>query len=462
MADIFISYSSLDRKWVHILANSLRKHGLSVWWDPEIKPGEHYREVIQDALDNASCVIVVWSKNSIKSKWVQAEAAQAMDRGTLVPVTNENIRIPIPFNTIQTADLQNWNGNNSNEKFLKLISGISLHCEIIKGINSIGETTKKQEATPSNSHKVNTNNSNNSLSENPNHAIIENYKDGTSIIRDKTTDKYGVITKDKKIIIELIYDYVKNYNGGDVFIAHNNNKKYIMLDNSGRLLFSKELDYVNYLKKENIYFVRNKNKFGFMDSTGEKTIPLELELDIEEENKKYISNMDEYKRRFDSQYLFRDGHPIKVRKNKKYGLVSNKGKYLLHPEYDQLDYKNFSFHDDTPFIITKDRKMGVANKEGKILIDTAYDYIAKDSINNSFFEIRKDKKWGIANNEGKIIVEPVCHTINIHVDKHGNLAEFSIGIKTGLVSKEGTILVQPINLLSYNIQRNKYIKQYES
>lgn len=38
----------------------------------------------------------------------------------------------MPFNSIQTADLHGWHGDISDPKFLKLISGISLHCDNVE------------------------------------------------------------------------------------------------------------------------------------------------------------------------------------------------------------------------------------------------------------------------------------------------------------------------------------------
>jgi hypothetical protein len=65
MADIFLSYSSQDRERITPPIQSLEQQGWSVWWDQEITPGKTWRQVIQQALDEARCVVVVWSNNSI-------------------------------------------------------------------------------------------------------------------------------------------------------------------------------------------------------------------------------------------------------------------------------------------------------------------------------------------------------------------------------------------------------------
>jgi len=84
MADIFISYSQKDRPWVKCLVDALSAEGYEVWWDLEIRAGESFDELIESTLEKVSCVVGVWSKNSVKSEWVRAESAWAKDRGLFV------------------------------------------------------------------------------------------------------------------------------------------------------------------------------------------------------------------------------------------------------------------------------------------------------------------------------------------------------------------------------------------
>ena len=65
MSDIFISYASEDRAETKKLAHALESHGWSVWWDRSIPIGQIYAEVIEAALKEARCVIVIWSEKSV-------------------------------------------------------------------------------------------------------------------------------------------------------------------------------------------------------------------------------------------------------------------------------------------------------------------------------------------------------------------------------------------------------------
>jgi len=125
MADIFISYASEDRSRAETIAKALEDQGWSVWWDRTIPPGKTFDQVIEEAITTASCVVVLWSKKSIKSDWVKEESTIGKKRKILVPAKIESIEPPIGFSMIQTADLTDWKAETSHAGFQKLLSAIS-------------------------------------------------------------------------------------------------------------------------------------------------------------------------------------------------------------------------------------------------------------------------------------------------------------------------------------------------
>jgi formylglycine-generating enzyme required for sulfatase activity len=124
MSDIFISYARQDRPRAEAIAKALEDHGWSVWWDWNIPTGKTFRQVIQEQLDGARCVIVLWSATSVNRKWVIEEASEGDERGILVPVLIENVRPPLGFRSIQTADLTGWAGENTAPTYLRLCADI--------------------------------------------------------------------------------------------------------------------------------------------------------------------------------------------------------------------------------------------------------------------------------------------------------------------------------------------------
>jgi TIR domain len=124
MADVFISYASPDRARAKTLAEALGAKGWSVWWDRAIPPGRLFDEVIEEALDAASCAVVLWSSQSVASTWVRAEAAEALRRRILVPVLIEHVKIPLEFRRLQAADLSAWGGVLTDPQFAELCRSI--------------------------------------------------------------------------------------------------------------------------------------------------------------------------------------------------------------------------------------------------------------------------------------------------------------------------------------------------
>ena len=124
VADIFLSYSRTDKARVSPLCAALEAQGWSVWWDPEITPGDEFDALIGAELERARAVVVVWSTSSVDSRWVKGEARDAADRGVLVPVRFDNARLPIDVRSIHTTDLDAWGENRESAPFKALCAAL--------------------------------------------------------------------------------------------------------------------------------------------------------------------------------------------------------------------------------------------------------------------------------------------------------------------------------------------------
>jgi len=105
---VFVSYAAEDRELAAGIASYLESCGWNVWWDREIPVGRRFDEVIEDALRGARCVIVLWTKAAVSSRWVRSEASDAAQREVLLPVLLEDATIPLEFRLFQTLDLRGW------------------------------------------------------------------------------------------------------------------------------------------------------------------------------------------------------------------------------------------------------------------------------------------------------------------------------------------------------------------
>jgi TolB-like protein/tetratricopeptide (TPR) repeat protein len=127
VTDIFVSYATEDRERVRPLVELLEGEGWSVWWDREIHAGPRFDQVIEEAIEQASCVVVVWSRHSIQSDWVRTEANEGLERGVLVPMRIDDVRPPLGFRRSQTAELVGFPGNRSGLDVL--LSGVSKYAQ---------------------------------------------------------------------------------------------------------------------------------------------------------------------------------------------------------------------------------------------------------------------------------------------------------------------------------------------
>ena len=142
MGEIFVSYASEDRARVVKLVEVLEAEGFSVWWDRRIELGVSYDKVIEDAIDEARCILVIWSSTSIDSDWVRAEAADGLERSLLLPVLFEEVRPPLLFRQQQSCRLTDW-PESQHDEIQKLLVRI-------RQLLSVGQREKSEESKTTN------------------------------------------------------------------------------------------------------------------------------------------------------------------------------------------------------------------------------------------------------------------------------------------------------------------------
>ena len=125
MTAIFISYERSAAATAKRMAEQLRAEGREVWFDADLPPHRPYSEVIEEKLEAAGAVLVLWSKAAVTSEWVRAEAGFARQRRKLVQVSLDGARPTIPFDQIQCAQLQGWRGGTQSAEWRKVVSALA-------------------------------------------------------------------------------------------------------------------------------------------------------------------------------------------------------------------------------------------------------------------------------------------------------------------------------------------------
>jgi hypothetical protein len=124
MHDVFISYSRRDRSRAQAVARLLQSEKITVWWDEAIPPGKDYQENIQERLDSAKCIIVLWSEDSVNSRWVRSEASVGDERGILLPVQIGPCRLPVAFRLVQTETLFNSEIDTRGQSWVRVLARV--------------------------------------------------------------------------------------------------------------------------------------------------------------------------------------------------------------------------------------------------------------------------------------------------------------------------------------------------
>jgi hypothetical protein len=155
--NVFLSYRSVNRSWVLNLYDVLREHGHSVFLDQcVLKAGAELTTELQDGLRTSQAGVLVWSKSTRDSDWVNKEY-QVLERQAtrkpgfqFVPVRLDSTDLPdFAANRIFLDFSAYPDGPNGGEllRLLHAVVGKPLSEEAARAANEQDELSKKVAAT---------------------------------------------------------------------------------------------------------------------------------------------------------------------------------------------------------------------------------------------------------------------------------------------------------------------------
>lgn len=112
--EVFLSHSSHDVDFVVRLAETLRQHGVPVWYSgTDILGAQQWHDEIGDALERCDWFIVVLSPASTESMWVRREVQFALQQdhyvNRIIPVVIsecEGKRLSWVLSSLQTVNFR--------------------------------------------------------------------------------------------------------------------------------------------------------------------------------------------------------------------------------------------------------------------------------------------------------------------------------------------------------------------
>lgn len=110
---VFVSYASEDSAAAKAIVQGLRSYNLNVWLDAdELRWGEHLAESIRAAISASAYFLLLLSKHSARSPWMDYEIETVLQElqsrdVTFLPVLLEDCDIPLSLAKYQWFDMRN-------------------------------------------------------------------------------------------------------------------------------------------------------------------------------------------------------------------------------------------------------------------------------------------------------------------------------------------------------------------
>ncbi len=99
--EIFLSHSSSDRDFADTLADTLRNHGIPVWYSQtNILGAQQWQDEIGEALNRCDWFAIILSPNSVESMWVKRELMFALNENKFADKIVPILYQPCEFNTL--------------------------------------------------------------------------------------------------------------------------------------------------------------------------------------------------------------------------------------------------------------------------------------------------------------------------------------------------------------------------
>lgn len=249
------------------------------------------------------------------------------------------------------------------------------------------------------------------------------YENG--ILKVKKDGKYGVIDFKGNIIVPCDYDSITALKGTTNSLITSKDSKFGLIDNTGAVLIENQYKNIKAIsdKYENGYIVQNdKNKYGIIAWNKKEVVEVKYD---------------------DVKSIYGNGNYYAVKENEKWKIVDSTGDKFLDGTYDDIVDINNEYA-----IVKKSGKYGLTTiYENNVSIDVKYQDIKYATGSN--YIVKLDNKYGIMSKEGTVLLEPKYSGLiyreaenfyeATNSDYTSDLLDTDLNVKlTGIVSKINT------------------------
>ena len=277
-------------------------------------------------------------------------------------------------------------------------------------------------------------------------SLTQEYSNGYIVKGDN--EKYGIITPDKKQVLEIKYDSIDHVYGNNMYVVTEEGNHKI-INNAGETVLEEGFENIKSIDGDKIV-VQKDGKYGIVDKTGNELVPAEYE---------------------DLRYCFENSYIAK--KDSKFGIIGIDNSVKAEFKYLSMDYVssgNFIEADNENYsteIIDKNFKVVLSDviiteindEKGffRVRINNSYKYYnfnleekkAQDVLpTRTLFLVKENGKYGYENNKGERIVDCIYDDA-MEQNEYGYCA-VKQGNKWGVLKSDGNVLLAPsIDMSSY-------------
>lgn len=270
------------------------------------------------------------------------------------------------------------------------------------------------------------------------YSLYGRVKDKLYIVKE---EKWGVADSEVNIIVEPQYDRIRITEDGN-YIFFQDDKAGIM-DEKGNIVLEPKYTSIN--KDDDYYLVAEDGKYGYLDSLFNVVIPFQ----------------------FDDASCFVDGIAV-VKVGEKYGIINEKGQFILAPTYDDIGY----VYEEDPYVkINNSGKYGLIDKNGNVVLWPEYDdiYVLDDWIEvemeDTYGAMNLDLEWIVPLNyrdvgrdsEYNVMWADDMDDIRHYFDMNGNELIYGDGWKSS-ISEDGLITVSQGDGYSLYDAEGRYVR----
>lgn len=139
----FISYSSKDQAFTERLYADLQSKGVRCWFAPEdMKIGDKIRSRIDEAIRIHDKLLLVLSKSSVESDWVEKEVETAFEKERL---RNKTVLFPIRLDDTVMTTTQAWAADIRRIRHIGDFRGWKSHDEYQKALDRLFRDLKAEQ-----------------------------------------------------------------------------------------------------------------------------------------------------------------------------------------------------------------------------------------------------------------------------------------------------------------------------